>query len=187
MREVRSMSETARLVTAAELERLPDDDYRYELVEGRLIRMSPVGFEHGFLVIRLGRLVDEHVRARHLGFVVSEVGFKLRSNPDTVRAPDVAFLRLERLAAERPKGFWTGAPDLAIEVLSPDDRPGDVREKVEEYIHHGVPLVVIVDPDSQTATIHRRGVAPETYSREEQLDLSDVVDGFRCSISAIFD
>jgi len=180
------MSERTHLVTAAELERFPDDDYRYELVEGRLIRMSPVGFEHGRIVARLiGRLL-QHVDTRKLGFIGTVVGFKLRSSPDTVRAPDVAFIRAERVPVESLKGFWTGPPDVAIEVLSPDDRPGDVREKAEEYIHHGVPLVVIVDPDTQTATIHRRDVAPETYNREEQLDLSDVVEGFRCSVRTIF-
>ena len=112
------MSETVRLVTAEELERFPGDDFRYELVEGRLIRMSPVGYLHGRVVMRLGSLLEQHVRSRGLGAVLTEVGFKLKSNPDTVRAPDVAFIRGDRIPSVPPKGFWKGTADLAVELRS---------------------------------------------------------------------
>ena len=102
------MSKSAPLVTADELERFPDDDYRYELVEGRVIRMSPVGFEHGRIVPRLTALLHRHVEEHHLGAIVNEVGFKLASNPDTVRAPDIAFLRLNRIPRPDPRGFIKG-------------------------------------------------------------------------------
>src|SRR5262245_21961466 len=97
MRERHHMSETERLVTAAELERFPDDDNRYELVAGRVIRMSPVGYLHGQVVVRLCALLDSYVRTRDLGAILTEVGFTLMVNPDTVRAPDVAFLRRARI------------------------------------------------------------------------------------------
>lgn len=126
------MSQSARLVTAEELEHLPDDDHRHELVQGRVIRMSPVGMAHGWIVALFMTALTQHVRAGNLGFVGTEVGFKLASNPDTVRAPDVAFVRRDRLSATR--GFFDGPPDLAVEVLSPDDRPADVRGKVDEYL-----------------------------------------------------
>jgi len=181
------MSETTRLVTAAELERFPDDDHRYELVDGRLMQMSPVGFEHGGIVVRLILLLVQHVEPLKLGFIRTEVGFKLRSNPDTVRAPDVSFIRAERLSGKRLKGFWTGPPDLAIEVLSPDDRPAEVREKVEDYLASGVLMVVIADPDASSVTVHRPGAAPVTHSSEGQLDLSEVIEGFRCRVRDIFE
>jgi Uma2 family endonuclease len=93
------MSEPARLVTAEELEKFPDDDFRYELVEGRVLRMTPVGYVHGRIVMRFGSLLEQHVRSQRLGVVLTEVGVKLKSVPDTVRAPDLAFIRRERIPA----------------------------------------------------------------------------------------
>jgi Uma2 family endonuclease len=181
------MSDATRLVTAEELERFPDDDYRYELVEGRVIRMSPTGWEHGRIVMRVGFLLGQHVRSTNLGEVVTEVGFTLRSNPDTVRAPDVAFVRRERIPTGRLRGFWTGSPDLAIEVLSPDDRATGIHAKVEEYLTCGVLAVIVLDPDDATATIHRRLAPPVTVCDNDEIELDDVVVGFRCAVRELFD
>lgn len=177
------MSETTRLVTAEEFERFPSDDRRWELVAGRLTSMSPTALPHGIVVARVLSLLHRHAEANNLGVVVPEVGFKLASNPDTVRAPDVAFLRRDRIPSR--KGFVDGPPDLAVEVLSPDDRPGEVRAKLEDYLTCGVPLVLVLDPDDLTATIHRRLTPPITLSGDDIIDLDDVVPGFRCSVQAI--
>src|SRR6266508_4002470 len=116
MRTFESMRHTEPVVTAEQLERMPDDDYRYELVQGRLIRMSPVGALHGAVTAALLTMLRQHAKARNLGAVWTEVGFKLAVNPDTVRAPDVAFVCRDRvLRTGIPRGFWRGAPDLAIE------------------------------------------------------------------------
>lgn len=188
MRSLYPMPEINPLVTAEELERFPSDDYRYELVEGRIIRMSPVGFEHGRTVIRLGALLYQHVRELDLGAVVTEVGFTLARNPDTVRAPDVAFIRSSRTPSPDSRGFFTGPPDLAVEVLSPDDRPSDVRKKVEEYLTHGAAVVVVVNPAKRTVTLYRRMVPPRTLRHDsDQIDLGDVVPGFTCSLPEVFD
>lgn len=181
------MSETSRLVTADELEKYPDDDYRYELVDGRVIRMSPVGFQHGRIVTRLLARLERHAAKHRLGTVLTEVGFKLRSNPDTVRAPDVAFIRQDRLPSADPQGFWNGPPDLAVEVLSPDDRSADVRAKVDEYLAGGVPLVGVVDPHRKTGTVFRRGAEPVLLRADDVLDLGDVVHGFRCTLREILE
>jgi Uma2 family endonuclease len=181
------MSDATRLLTADELEKFPDDDYKYELVEGRLVRMSPTGWEHVRIAMRFGFLLGRHVQARNLGEVVTEVGFTLCSNPDTVRAPDVAFVRQERLPIGRLRGFWTGAPDLAAEVLSPDDRPADIRAKIDEYLTYGVLGVVVLDPDEATATIHRRLSPPVTSRGDEDVDLDDIVMGFCCKPREIFE
>jgi Uma2 family endonuclease len=180
------MPETGRLVTAEELEKFPDDDYRYELVEGRLIRMSPVGLPHGEIVMNIGARLLPHVRRQGLGLVVTEVGFTLKRNPDTVRAPDVAFIRRDRLPADR-RGFYNGPPDLAIEVLSPDDTRSEVRDKVAEYLACGVPLVIVVDPDEQSATVSRPTMEPVRLSGNDVLDLSDIVDGFSCHVQELFE
>jgi Uma2 family endonuclease len=180
------MPADARLVTAEELEKFPDDDYRYELVEGRVVRMSPVGFQHGRIVVRIAALLYKYVESRHLGVVLTEVGFKLASNPDTVRGPDLAFIRGTRLPARDLTGFWDGPPDLAVEVLSPDDRATEIRAKVEQYLERGVAAVVVVDPDGRTITVHRPSAPPLTLTAaDDRLDLDDVVPGFHCSLGEI--
>ena len=180
------MSEAARLVTAEELEKFPDDDRRYELVEGRVISMSPVGFQHGRIVMTFGSMLHQHVQSRKLGVVMTEVGFKLASNPDTVRAPDIAFIRQDRIPISEPAGFWDGPADLAVEVLSPDDRQSDVRTKVEQYLTRGVSLVVVIDPAAETAATFRRSAQSAIVHGAELLDLDDVVPGFSCRVDEIF-
>lgn len=182
------MSYATPLVTAEELERMPDDEYRYELVEGRLIRMSPAAPLHGSLAAKFIMLLGPHVSAHKLGAVGTEVGFKLASKPDTVRAPDVSLIRRERIPSTGfRRGFWQGAPDLAVEVLSPDDTPAQTRQKIEEYLRAGCLAVVVLDPDDQTATIHRRSSVPATLTIDDTLDLDDVVPGFACAVREIFD
>jgi Uma2 family endonuclease len=181
------MSQHAPLLTADELEKFPEDDYRYELVDGRLLRMSPVGTTHGRIVVRLITRLNRFVEDRALGVVLTEVGFKLASNPDTVRAPDVAFIRRNRMPSVDVRGFWHGPPDLAIEVLSPEDRPSAIRERVEEYLSRGVTLVLVVDPDAESVAIYRRMVPPITLNdTHDALEIDDVVPGFRCTLSDIF-
>jgi Uma2 family endonuclease len=188
MRSDRTMSEAARLVTAEELERFPSDNNRFELVDGRLIPMSPVSFEHGRVVMRVGFLLSRHLHDRPLGEVVAEVGFTLATNPDTVRAPDIAFIRKDRVPARDERGFFKGPPDVAIEVLSPEDRPGEVRAKTEEYLARGVPLVVVIDPDEKTTALFRP-TGHQAILRQETdlLDLNEVIPGFSCRLREIFE
>jgi Uma2 family endonuclease len=182
------MSEAARLVTAEELEQFPDDDNRYELVEGRVIRMSPVSFDHGRVVVQLCALLHRHLQQQPVGVVVADVGFKLASNPDTVRGPDIAFMRSDRMPRKGTRGFVKGPPDLVVEVLSPDDRPGEVRAKTDEYLERGVLLVVVIDPDEKTAATFRPS-GPQVILRHESdlLDLNEVIPGFACRLREIFE
>ncbi len=179
------MSSATPLVTAEELERQPKD-YRYELLQGRIVRMSPVGCQHGQVVTQLLFLLKQHLLHEPVGQVFTEVGFKLASRPDTVRAPDVAFVRRERLPSPAPKGFFQGPPDLAVEVRSPDERPSEIRGKVNEYLSAGVPLVVVVDPDDERVTCHRQLAPPVTLTADDCLDFGDVIAGFTCQVSEIF-
>jgi Uma2 family endonuclease len=181
------MSGTERLITAEEFERMPSSE-RYELVEGRLVPMSPVNADHGRVVAQIAYLLKAHLKNRPVGIAVVETGFTLSSDPDTVRGPDVSFLRQERAPAPGTRGFPPIAPDAVFEVLSPEDRPGEIRAKVAEYLSHGVQLVVIVDPDERTVVLHRRG-AQHVTSREahDVLDMADVISGFACRVSDIFE
>ena len=115
------MVNPARLVTADDLERMPEDDFRYELVRGRLVRMSPVGPRHGRIAMALAARLWNHVTGHSLGEIWTEVGFRLAAGPDTVRAPDVSFVSTEHLPRPDARGFYRGAPELAIEVLSRDE------------------------------------------------------------------
>jgi Uma2 family endonuclease len=141
----------------------------------------------GVIVGRLLLMLGAQLQGRNAGVAVTEVGFKLRTNPDTVRGPDVAFVRQERLPAERLRGYWSGAPDLAMEVLSPDDTSRDIDAKVSEYLSTGVSAVVVIDPEAATVTRHRPGQAPEVARRGGELDLDAVVPGFRCAVNDILE
>ena len=178
------MPDTTRLVSADELERLPSDQ-RFELVDGQLVPMTPVGYTHGRIVVRLVSMLDQHVRAHDLGVVLTEVGFKLSRDPDTVRAPDVAFIRRDRISKPTPVGFWRGAPDLAIEVLSPDDSAGEIARKTAEYLRAGTRLVLVVDPEQRTA---RASGSDEPANRaHDEIDLGAVLPDLRWSLSQILD
>lgn len=177
-----------RVVTADELFRLPDDGYRYELVKGELRKMTPAGFDHGAIIMNLGAPLSAHVRSNNLGVVCgAETGFRLASDPDTVRAPDIAFVRRDRIPASgRPVGFWPGAPDVAVEVLSPGDTVFEVDQKVAAWLTAGATAVWVVNPQRRTVTVHRATGAPRTLSEQDTLDGEDIVPGFRLSVADVF-
>lgn len=146
----------ARTMTGDDLLALPDDGWRYELVEGVLHKMPPPSEDHDAICLIIGASLLEYVKSRQLGLVTSEQGFVLRSNPDFVRAPDVAFVRQERIAATGCiRGYLQGPPDLAIEVHSPNDRPGDIAEKVREYLVAGTRMVIVIDAEPRLASVYQ--------------------------------
>ena len=173
------------LLTADELERLPETGKRTELVRGRLIVGEPPGFQHGDVVVTLAAIMKEYVQARNLGRVLAETGFVLATNPDTVRGPDISFVRRERVPDPIPRGFARFSPDLAVEVLSPDDRPGKVLEKVADYLSAGTQLIWVVDPDRRQARVYRADGTMVTVGANESLDGEDVLPGFTCVLSVV--
>lgn len=182
------MSDETQLLTADELSQLPDDGYRYELVDGRLIKMPPPRPRHGKVAANLVPLY-QFVRARCLGEVfLSEVGFKLASDPDTVRAPDVAFIRQARVpAAGLPVSYWPGAPDLAVEVVSADDRMSEVRAKAADWLRYGASLVWVVDPSRRVVIEFRSGQNPVTLDAGHTLHGHDIVPGFQLPVRDLFE
>lgn len=179
---------TTKLMTAEELFRMPDDGFRYELVRGELKRMSPTGDEHGRVTMELAGPLHQHVKRNNLGKVyAAETGFKLESDPDTVRAPDIAFVRLERIKEEpRVKSYRFGAPDLAVEVTSPSDRVSEVEEKVKEWLEAGAAMVWLVSPKLKTVTVYRSLTDIATLTEKDTLDGGDVVPGFQIPVAEIF-
>lgn len=160
-------------VTAEELLELPSGGYRYELFRGALRQMAPAGEAHGNFAMRLGWRLAQFVEAKALGVVyAAETGFKLQENPDTVRAPDVAFVSRERLEQQPPtKGYRRGSPNLAVEVVSPNDRPTEVAEKVYEWLHYGAEVWVL-DPEGRSLTVFRTGEVLRTLGEADTLTSS---------------
>lgn len=182
------MSATTQLVTAEDLFNMPDDGFRYELVEGELRRMSPSGYSHGKIAARLTVILGYYVEEKELGDVcAAETGFTLATNPDTVRAPDVAFIRKERVReVSDTKSYGVGVPDLAVEVISPNDRVGKVEEKVNEWLEAGTPMVWIVSPKLRTVTVFRSRTDIKVLTENDTLDGEDVVPGFQYPVARLF-
>ncbi len=175
-------------MTAQELLRYRNEPYRHELIAGRLHEMEPTGFLHGHVTIRVGRMLDEHVSEHGLGVVVgAETGFVVARDPDTVRAPDAAFVRADRVAPGRlPETYWPGPPDVAVEVVSPNDRPADVTAKALEWLAAGTQVVVVLDPRRRVATLYRSRSDIRTLASDERLDLDPELPGFAVVVAELF-
>jgi Uma2 family endonuclease len=182
------MAVEPKLMTAEELLRLPRDGKRRELVRGELRTMPPTGWEHGTATSVFDRSLGHYVQVHQLGEVATgEPGFRLTTNPDTVRAPDVAFVRRERLEAAGPvRGYWPGAPDLVVEVISPNDLYTEVDEKVAEWLEHGTSLVFVVNPHRRTVAVHRPGQSMRIFGENDVLDGEDIVPGWTLPVRDLF-
>jgi Uma2 family endonuclease len=184
------MSTHARAtVSAEELLKLPSGEgKRYELIEGQLRVMCAAGFEHGLVTMTAGSLLTIHVQATGSGVTLgTETGFILARDPDTVRAPDAAFVSHARVDAVGPTlGFWPGgAPDLAIEVVSPEDSRPYVRAKALNWLEAGATAVLVLHPRTRSATVYRPGGDVQSYT-EGTLDLSDAVPGWHVALADFF-
>lgn len=181
-------SENERLLTLEEFERLPDDDFRTELVRGRLVREPPAGMNHGWLGAYLAFLITDFVLKHDLGKVFqADTGFVLFDDPPTVRAPDVAFVSRDRLPPpEESIGFGHLAPDLAIEVVSPSNTAIEILDRVEDYLEAGTRLVWVVQPHRSSVTEYRSRHEIRLLREDEALDGYDVLPGFSVKVAEIF-
>jgi len=173
-------------MTAEELLHASIPNKRSELVKGVLVVREPAGGRHGSVTMNLAIRLGTHVERTGAGqLFAAETGFTLSRGPDTVRAPDIAFVRRERLPQPIPLGFPEFAPDLAVEVLSPGDRPGEVLAKVADWLSAGTRLVWVVDPERRLARIYRDDGTEEILTAHQSLDGEDVVPGYACPLSAV--
>jgi Uma2 family endonuclease len=180
------MTITQHITTAEELLRTPGDG-PCELVRGERIMMTPAGFEHGRIVIEISLPLGAFVKERGLGVVTGvETGFMIARDPDTVRAPDVAFVRAERVPASPLMGFFQGPPDLAVEVLSPSDRVSEVLAKVRDWLEAGCSAVWLVDPATQTVAVYRNEAPLVTHDVDGELTGGDVIRGFHLAVGEVF-
>jgi Uma2 family endonuclease len=173
-------------LTAEELLALSIPDKRVELVRGVLIVREPAGYAHGRVAMNLAARLATYVERAAAGQVfAAETGFTLARGPDTVRAPDVAFVRRDQLPAPGTPGFPDLAPDLVAEVLSPDDRPGEILAKVADWLTAGTRLVWTIDPERRVARVYRDDGGETIVTAEGALDGEDVLPGFHCPLVSI--
>jgi Uma2 family endonuclease len=166
---------------------LEPEEGRSELVAGTLVREPPPGERHGGIAAQVATLLLPFVRERGLGWVFVETGYVLARDPDTVRGPDVSFVSARRLATAARRGpYLVGAPDLAVEVVSPDDTWQKVGAKVAEYLAAGAQAVWVIDPRHQTVTTHLRGRRPMTLGREEILHGEPYLPGLSLAVADLF-
>lgn len=173
-------------MTAAELERYPVPNKQTELLRGKLVVREPPGTLHGLISGTLTLFLGDYVRRNGLGMVCGQdTGFKIESNPDTVRAPDVAFISRNRLAQIPPRGYAPLAPDLVAEILSPDDRPAEVLAKVADWLEAGTRLVWVIDPAVPEARIYRGDGTLSLVGANGMLEGEGTIPGFSCTLAEI--
>lgn len=175
-------------ITAEDLLAFSRNGGRCELIRGEVQEMSPAGSEHGVVAMRIGWRLGSFVDSKGLGLVMAaETGFILERDPDTVRAPDVAFVKRGRVPSDGlPRAYWPGAPDLAVEVVSPEDSVREVEQKAGQWLRAGASEVWVVHPGLQTVTIYGRLDECQVLGTDDVLDGGDLFLGFECPVRDLF-
>jgi Uma2 family endonuclease len=187
----KTMTAQEKLYSVDDLWRLSHEpgDRRFELVKGQLVEMSPAGGIHGDIASELNMHIRLFVKQHNLGYVsAAETGYILFTDPDegdTVRAPDVAFVQKERLPRGFPAGYIPLAPDLAVEVVSPNDKAGEIEEKIADYLRAGVRLAWFVYPKSKSVHVYTSETI-ERLNTDDTLDGRDVLPGFQLVVRNLF-
>lgn len=181
------MTVASSITTAEQLAQEASRLGRCELVRGELIMMSPASPLHGRIANRVASIITNFVDAHRLGAVfAAETGFIIERDPDTVRAPDVSFLRTERATNLPKRGFYPGPPDLAVEVLSPDDTASEVLDKVAQWLEAGTVSVWVIDPQRRTLTVSRADQPSRTLRDHEELADEPLLPGLRVQVAELF-
>ncbi|MDZ4778630.1 MAG: Uma2 family endonuclease [Planctomycetia bacterium] len=171
------MATIEALLTAEEFFAIPRGDQPKELVQGRIIYMTPPGQPHGLVCIEIGFILRSYLATHDIGRVVgNDSGCITARDPDSVRGPDIAFYRHDQIPEKPfPPGYWKAVPPLACEVLSPSDVWAEVLEKVTEYFRAGVIVVCVFDPARETIQVFRGDRQPESLSGDAELKLPEVL------------
>jgi Uma2 family endonuclease len=182
------MSTVSQLVTAGDFLRIPNGAYRLELVEGELRKISPAGGLHGYLSIEIGSRLSDAVKRGQLGCVLgAETGFRIARDPDTVLAPDVSFIRQDRLRViGLPQEFFPEAPALVVEVVSPSDTAEEVDDKIRRWFAAGVEVAWVVYPSGRSVTVYHGLNDIRVLTQDDTLDGGNLVPGFNCRVGDLF-
>ena len=179
----------AKPLTAGDLLRLHSEGVRGELIRGALCKAMPTGHEHGRIVVNLVVEMKNFVKPRKLGtLTASDSGVWLERDPDTVRAPDIAFFSAEKMPfATRVSGYSEVVPDLVVEAASPGDSFREINDKALMWLGFGVRVALFVRPDTRSVDVHRPGRPVLVLGENDTLDDIDVLPGFTCAVKDIFD
>jgi Uma2 family endonuclease len=177
-----------KLVTGEELYHTPNSELT-ELMDGRIVPMEPTGPEHGTIEASLAETMGSYARQNRLGLVqVGEVGIYIRRNPDRVRAADVLFISLERYAQRQSKrGYLDVAPELVVEILSPDDSMMEMTQKLRDYFSIGVRLIWVVDPEARSVFAYRSLTDVREFTEQDTLTGDEVLQGFTVPVARLFE
>lgn len=188
LRETETLAASGELMTAADLLEVSDDGQRYELIDGGVRGRSPAGNKHGKIAMALGFRLAAFAQEKKLGAVyAAETGFLIRQNPDTVRAPDVAFITQARIDEVGPvDGYWPGAPDIVAEVVSPNDRFSETEQKALDWLKSGSKIVWVVDPAQAHVTEYLGVSRIRVLSSEETLTAAELLPGWEVKIAELF-
>lgn len=179
---------TQQLMTAEDLWQLPDTGMRHELIDGELVEIMPPGGVHGAIAVILSTLLRVWAKQQRRGYIGVEAGYILKRNPDKVRGPDVSYVRAESIPASGvPEGFWTIAPDLAIEVVSPTETAEEIREKVRDFLVAGTSIVWVVYPRSREVIVHLPNGTAQTYDENAVLTSPTILPNFSCTVAELFE
>ena len=176
-----------KIWTDAEFMALPKDGHRYELVNGELIDMGNSGAKHGYVAVILSAALFNHVFSRKLGAVMdSSTAFKMKSG--NKRSPDISFVDKQRLQGmeELPDGFLEGAPDLAVEILSPGNTVEEMHNKIVEYFENAARLVWVIHPKEYYVLVYRSPQPDRLLKSTDSLDGEEVIPGFTLAVSELF-
>ncbi len=176
-----------QLITAQDFWQLPVSTVHRELVQGEVVETMPPGGQHGAIAVILAMLLRLWAK-KSGGYVGVEAGYILARNPDTVRGPDVSYVRADHIPPPGiPEGFWELAPDLAVEVVSPSESADEVRAKVRDFLNAGTPLVWTIYPRSQEVIVHTPDGLARTYTSAMQLHFPETLPGFVCTVGELFE
>ena len=180
---------TTKLLTATDLLRLAAEGVRGELIRGVLHETMIMGVEHGEIAVNLVAEMRHFVKPRKLGrLTCSDTGVWLERDPDTVRGPDIAYFSAAKMPLEaRIPGYAEVVPEMVVEVVSPNDTRREVAAKARMWLRYDVRLVWVVLPQTRSVDVYRPGRAVVTLADEDTLDGLDVLPGFTCAVSAVFD
>jgi Uma2 family endonuclease len=184
--ETTTSNSDKKVWTDQELMALPNDGTKYELVDGELI-MSNSGMEHGYVAIILATALFNFVTSQRLGVIVdSSTAFTMKAG--NKRAPDISFVTKERLVGLKklPKGFWNGAPDLAVEVLSPGNTVEEIHAKIVEYFENGTKLVWVINTEEQFVLVYRSPQPDRLLKVTDFLEGEDIITGFSFPVAELF-
>jgi Uma2 family endonuclease len=176
-----------RLLTAEEFWHLPGSEHK-ELINGEAVESMPPGKEHGPIAVSIATLLNLWSKQGVGGKVGVEPGFILSTDPDTVRGPDVYYVSASRVPSDdKSKAFWTIAPDLAVEVISPSETVDEVRDKVRDFLTAGTSMVWTVHPRTREVVVHTPDGLARTHTDEDVIEFPEVLPGFSCKVAEIFE